>query len=90
MTVHLDALNRYKKTKAHSVDCLIAATAVAKNAPVVTFDQDFRKFIDVRVETEVVASELPPLFFRSARSPWGRLGCSSLPLAMRGPSLQSG
>jgi predicted nucleic acid-binding protein len=51
-TVHLDALNRYKRTKPHFVDCLIAATAVAKNAPVATFDQDFRKFVDVRVETE--------------------------------------
>ena len=52
VTVHLDALNRYKGTKAHFVDCLIAATAVAKNVPVSTFDQDFRKFADVRVETE--------------------------------------
>jgi len=52
VTVHLDALNRYKETKAHFVDCLIAATAAAKNVPVSTFDQDFRKFGDVRVETE--------------------------------------
>ncbi len=52
VTVHLDALNRYKGTKAHFVDCLVAATAVAKNVPVSTFDQDFRKFVDVRVETE--------------------------------------
>jgi predicted nucleic acid-binding protein len=52
VTVHLDALNRYKRTKAHFVDCLIAATAVAKNVSVATFDQDFRKFVDVRVETE--------------------------------------
>jgi len=52
VTVHLDALNRYKGTKAYFVDCLIAATAVAKNVPVSTFDQDFRKSIDVRVETE--------------------------------------
>ena len=52
LAVHLDALNRYKRTKAHFVDCLIAATAVAKNVPVSTFDQDFRKFVDVRVETE--------------------------------------
>ena len=33
VTVHLDALNRYKGTKAHLVDCLIAATAVAQNVP---------------------------------------------------------
>jgi predicted nucleic acid-binding protein len=52
VTVYLDALNRYKGTKAHFVDCLIAATAVAKKVPVSTFDQDFRKFDDVRVETE--------------------------------------
>jgi predicted nucleic-acid-binding protein len=52
VTVHLDALNRYHGTKAHFVDCLIAATAVAKNLPVSTFDQDFRKFGDVRLETE--------------------------------------
>ena len=50
--VHLEALTRYKGTKAHFVDCLIAATEVAKNVPVATFDQDFRKFVDVRVETE--------------------------------------
>ena len=52
VTVHLDALSRYKGTKAHFVGCLIAATAVAKNVPVSTFDQDFRKFGNVRVETE--------------------------------------
>lgn len=52
LTTHLDALNRYKGTKAHFVDCLIAATAVAKNVSVSSFDQDFRKFVDVRVETE--------------------------------------
>ena len=52
VALHLDALNRYKEAKAHFVDCLIAATAAAKNVPVATFDQDFRKFGDVRVETE--------------------------------------
>ena len=52
VTVHLDALKRYKGTKAHFVDCLIAATAVAKDMPVATFDQDYRKFADVRVEME--------------------------------------
>jgi predicted nucleic-acid-binding protein len=50
--VHLNALHRYRGTTAHFVDCLIAATAVAKNVPVSTFDQDFRKFVDVRVQTE--------------------------------------
>ena len=52
-TIHLDALSRYKRTKVHFVDCLIAATALAENTPVATFDQDFRKFSEVRVETEI-------------------------------------
>jgi len=50
--LHLDALDRYRKTKVHFVDCLIAATASAEDTPVATFDQDFRKFTDVRVETQ--------------------------------------
>ena len=50
--VHLDALKRYRQTKIHFVDCLIAATAVAENTPVATFDQDFRKFADVRVANQ--------------------------------------
>jgi predicted nucleic-acid-binding protein len=48
--VHLDALKLYRQTKIHFVDCLIAATAAAENTPVATFDQDFRKFTNVRVE----------------------------------------
>ena len=52
VTVHLDALNRYQGTKAHFVDCLVAATAVAERLPISTFDPDFRKFVDVRVETD--------------------------------------
>jgi predicted nucleic acid-binding protein len=51
VTVHLDALRRYKTTSVHFVDCVIAATAAAENTPVATFDRDFRKFGDVRVET---------------------------------------
>jgi len=53
-----DAADLYRRcrkkgaTIRSTVDCLIAATAVAKNVPVSTFDQDFRKFGDVRVETE--------------------------------------
>ena len=50
--IHLDALDRYGKTKAHFVDCLIAATATTEDVAVATFDQDFRKFNDVRVETQ--------------------------------------
>jgi predicted nucleic-acid-binding protein len=48
--IHLDALHRYRETKAHFVDCLIAATAKAQDIPVATFDEDFRRFPDVRVE----------------------------------------
>lgn len=47
--VHLDALDRYQRTRVHFVDCLIAAAAVAGNMPVATFDRDFRKFRDVCV-----------------------------------------
>jgi len=50
--IRLDALDRYRKTKVHFVDCLIAATAAAGNVPVASFDRDFRKFADVRVETQ--------------------------------------
>jgi predicted nucleic-acid-binding protein len=50
--IHLDALDRYRKTKVHFVGCLIAATAATEDMPVASFDQDFRKFTDVRVETE--------------------------------------
>jgi len=48
--IHLDALDRYRKTRVHFVDCVIAATAAAEGTSVATFDQDFRKFADVRVE----------------------------------------
>ena len=50
--INLDALDRYRKTKVHFVDCLIAATAATENMPVASFDQDFRKFTDVRVEIQ--------------------------------------
>jgi predicted nucleic-acid-binding protein len=50
--INLDALDRYRRTKVHFVDCLIAATAATENMPAASFDQDFRKFTDVRVETE--------------------------------------
>jgi len=52
VAIYLDALDRYRKTKVHFVDCTIAATASVENTPVATFDQDFRKFTDVRVETQ--------------------------------------
>lgn len=50
--IHLDALDRYGKTKIHFVDCVIAATAVAEKTSIASFDQDFRKFADVRVELQ--------------------------------------
>ena len=50
--IHLDALSRFRRTKVHFVDCLISATSAAEGTPVATFDQDFRKFTDVRVETQ--------------------------------------
>jgi predicted nucleic acid-binding protein len=50
--IFLDALERYAKTKCHFVDCVIAATAVAEDTPVATFDEDFRKFPDVRVKID--------------------------------------
>ena len=50
VAIHLDALNRFKRTRVHFVDCLLAATAAAENTPVATLDQDFRKFGDVRLE----------------------------------------
>ena len=52
VSIYLDALDRYRKTKVHFVDCLIAATAANEHMSVASFDQDFRKFNDVRVETE--------------------------------------
>ncbi len=52
VAVQLDALERVKRTKAHFVDCLIAATAVAEGLSVASFDHALRKFGDVRVETE--------------------------------------
>ena len=50
--VHVDALERYRRTKCHFVDCIIAATAAAEDMPVATFDEDFRKFPDVRVKID--------------------------------------
>jgi predicted nucleic acid-binding protein len=52
LAIHLDALNRYRTTRVHFVDCLIAATAVAEDVPVATFDHDFRKFGGIRIEIE--------------------------------------
>jgi predicted nucleic acid-binding protein len=45
-------LQRYRQTKIHFVDCLLAATAASENTPVATFDQDFRKFPGVHAENQ--------------------------------------
>lgn len=52
VAVQLDALDRFKRTMVHFVDCLIAAESVAEDLPVASFDHDCRKFRDVRVQTE--------------------------------------
>jgi len=48
--VHLDALDRYRNSKLHFVDCVIAATAAANDVPIATFDREFKRSTDVRVE----------------------------------------
>lgn len=50
--IYLDALVRYQKTKCHFIDCTIAATAAAHRQAVASFDEDFRKFPDVRVKLD--------------------------------------
>ena len=52
LPVHLDALERYGRSKVHFVDCVIAANAAAEQKAVASFDRDLRKFTDVRVEME--------------------------------------
>jgi predicted nucleic-acid-binding protein len=51
-SVRLDALDRYRRTTVHFADCLIAATAAATDTPIASFDLDFRKFRDVRIELQ--------------------------------------
>lgn len=52
LALHLDALERYRTTKLHFVDCTIAATAAARNLPVATFDSGFKRLSDVAVELD--------------------------------------
>jgi predicted nucleic acid-binding protein len=52
LAIQLDALNRYGNSKAHFVDCVIAAAAVRDDIPVATFDRDLKKFPDVRIEID--------------------------------------
>jgi len=48
--VPVDALEGYRRTKMHFVDCLLAAAAKAGDMPVATFDEGFRKLGDVRID----------------------------------------
>ncbi len=50
--IQLDALDRYRQSKLHFVDCMLAAMAVAKSLPIATFDRGFQKFPEVRMELE--------------------------------------
>jgi predicted nucleic-acid-binding protein len=50
--LQLDALKRYAGSKAHFVDCLIAAHAAATGLPVASFDHDLASFADMKVELE--------------------------------------
>lgn len=52
LAVHLDALERYRRSKLHFVDCTLAATAAARGLTVATFDSDFKRFADVTVELD--------------------------------------
>lgn len=51
--IHIDALDRYSRFKAHFVDCVIASHGAALILPVASFDDDFKKFSDVKVEVGV-------------------------------------
>jgi predicted nucleic acid-binding protein len=47
--VYADALRRYAGAKTHFTDCTLAAYAAAQKCPIASFDQDFRKFSDVKM-----------------------------------------
>jgi predicted nucleic acid-binding protein len=44
----VDALNRYALVNVDYMDCYLAAVSADRNCPVITFDQDFRKFKDIK------------------------------------------
>ena len=52
LALHLDALDRYGRTKLHFVDCTIAAAAASLGLSVATFDAEFKKLPDVTVELD--------------------------------------
>lgn len=47
--LHLDALDRYARSKLHFVDCTIAAAAARTKTPVASFDAGLRKVGDIEV-----------------------------------------
>ena len=44
------ALDRYRRTHVHFVDCTVAAAAASLSLRVATFDNDYKKFPDVTVD----------------------------------------
>jgi predicted nucleic acid-binding protein len=48
-SIHADALDRYASGNAHFVDCTLAAHAAASGYALVSFDQDFKRFKDVKL-----------------------------------------
>ena len=52
VSIHLDALRRYARTRLHFIDCTIAASAAATGMSVASLDTGFRKLPDVRVELD--------------------------------------
>jgi len=52
LEIYLDALALYHKSKLHFVDCVIASHAKARDLSIATFDKEFNKIPDVKVELE--------------------------------------
>jgi predicted nucleic-acid-binding protein len=50
--VYRDALDRYGKSNAHFIDCVIASYALVQNLAISTFDEGFQKFGDVRIDND--------------------------------------
>ena len=52
IALHQDALDRYKKTRLHFVDCVIAAAAAIDGIPIATFDRGFLQLADIRIKLD--------------------------------------
>ena len=50
MEIYVDALARYAQSRMDLVDCMIAAHAAASEPPVATFDHDFVRVAEVRID----------------------------------------